>query len=42
MQVGGKLAQVGSRLVVGAARKYANDFFSRFVKDVSGDAQTPG
>lgn len=42
MQVGGKLAQVGSRLVVGTARKYADDFFSRFVKVVSGDGEQSG
>jgi carbon monoxide dehydrogenase subunit G len=35
--VGGKLAQIGSRLVNGAARKMANDFFSGFVRLVSGD-----
>ena len=29
-KVGGKLAQVGSRLVVGATRKTADDFFSAF------------
>ena len=29
-QVGGKLAQVGSRLIEGAARKVADDFFSAF------------
>ncbi len=29
-QVGGKLAQVGSRLIDGVARKMAEDFFSRF------------
>jgi uncharacterized protein len=29
-QVGGKLAQIGSRLVDGAAAKVADDFFSRF------------
>ena len=28
--VGGKLAQIGSRLVDGAARKMANDFFTQF------------
>jgi len=33
--VGGKLAQVGSRLVGGAARKIANDFFSKFVEVVA-------
>ncbi len=42
MQVGGKLAQIGSRLVVGTARKYADDFFSRFVKVVSNNDQAPG
>ncbi|MDX1515004.1 MAG: carbon monoxide dehydrogenase subunit G [Gammaproteobacteria bacterium] len=35
MQVGGKLAQVGSRLVAGTAKKYADDFFSRFASLVS-------
>lgn len=35
--VGGKLAQVGSRLVTGAARKMADDFFSNFVRQLSGD-----
>lgn len=39
LQVGGKLAQVGSRLVGGAARKIADDFFTRFVEVVS---QPPG
>src|SRR3954467_7676677 len=29
-QVGGKLAQIGSRLVDGTARKLADDFFSKF------------
>jgi len=29
-QVGGKIAQIGSRLVDGAAQKLADDFFSRF------------
>jgi len=38
LQVGGKLAQVGSRLVGGAARKIADDFFSNFATAVeSGD-----
>ena len=35
LHVGGKLAQVGSRLVGGAARKIANDFFSKFVEVVA-------
>ena len=29
-QVGGKIAQIGSRLVDGAAQKLADDFFARF------------
>jgi hypothetical protein len=33
-QVGGKLAQVGSRLIDGVARKMANDFFGRFAAAV--------
>ena len=35
LQVGGKLAQIGSRLVAGATRKIASDFFSRFVDTLS-------
>src|SRR5215469_8180763 len=31
-QVGGKLAQIGSRLVDGVARKMAGDFFGRFAE----------
>ena len=34
MHVGGKLAQVGSRLVGSAVRKILNDFFSKFVEVV--------
>jgi uncharacterized protein len=34
-QVGGKLAQIGNRLVDGAAAKLADDFFARFVAQVS-------
>jgi carbon monoxide dehydrogenase subunit G len=33
-QIGGKLAQIGSRLVDGAARKMADDFFSAFAAAV--------
>jgi carbon monoxide dehydrogenase subunit G len=33
-QVGGKLAQIGSRLVDGAAAKITDDFFARFVAHV--------
>jgi len=32
-QVGGKLAQIGSRLVDGAARKLADEFFQRFAAE---------
>jgi carbon monoxide dehydrogenase subunit G len=35
-QVGGKLAQIGSRLVDGAARKIAGEFFKRFSAQVTG------
>jgi hypothetical protein len=34
-QVGGKIAQVGSRLVDGAAAKLADDFFARFAERVA-------
>jgi carbon monoxide dehydrogenase subunit G len=37
-QVGGKLAQIGSRLVDGAAAKIADDFFARFVERLGGGA----
>jgi hypothetical protein len=37
--VGGKLAQVGSRLIDGVARKTAEQFFSAFNKHVSGTAE---
>jgi uncharacterized protein len=34
-QVGGKLAQIGSRLVDGVARKMADDFFAKFAEAVT-------
>ena len=34
-QVGGKLAQIGSRLIDATARKMADDFFTRFVTVMS-------
>ena len=37
-QVGGKLAQIGSRLVDGAAAKMTDDFFTRFVARVGAPA----
>jgi carbon monoxide dehydrogenase subunit G len=36
-QVGGKLAQIGSRLVDGAARKVAGEFFKRFSAQMTGE-----
>lgn len=36
--IGGKLAQVGSRLIDGAARKMAEDFFARFREEMQKDA----
>lgn len=35
-QIGGKLAQIGSRLVDGAARKTAADFFATFTEKLGG------
>ncbi len=35
--IGGKLAQIGSRLVDGAARKLADQFFAAFREHLSGD-----
>ncbi|WP_158044152.1 SRPBCC family protein [Skermanella pratensis] len=42
-QVGGKLAQIGSRLIDGTARKMADDFFAKFSEVVGGpqDAGEP-
>ena len=37
-QVGGKLAQVGSRLIDGVARKMADEFFTRFNERLVGPA----
>lgn len=37
-QVGGKLAQVGSRLIDGVAKKMADDFFQRFNNKLAGPA----
>lgn len=35
LQVGGKLAQIGSRLVGGATNKIAKDFFAKFAEEFS-------
>ena len=37
-QVGGKLAQIGSRLIDSTARKYADDFFAKFAAIVGAPA----
>jgi uncharacterized protein len=39
--VGGKLAQIGSRLVQGSAKKMADDFFGRFSRAVGGAELPP-
>lgn len=36
-QVGGKLAQIGSRLIDSTAKKMANEFFGKFAEMVGGD-----
>lgn len=38
-QVGGKLAQIGSRLIQGTAKKMADDFFARFQEIVGGPVE---
>jgi len=35
-QVGGKLAQIGSRLIDGAAKKMADEFFAKFAETLGG------
>lgn len=40
-QVGGKLAQIGSRLIDGVAKKLADDFFSAFNQRVAAPAPVP-
>jgi carbon monoxide dehydrogenase subunit G len=39
-QIGGKLAQIGSRLVDGAARKMADEFFAAFAANVEAKSGT--
>lgn len=39
LKVGGKLAQVGSRLVLGVSRKIANEFFGTFSSILDADAE---
>ena len=40
-QVGGKLAQIGNRLINSTARKMADDFFTRFVAIVESETAAP-
>ena len=40
-QVGGKLAQIGSRLIDGVAKKLADDFFAAFNQKIGGPAPAP-
>jgi carbon monoxide dehydrogenase subunit G len=40
-QVGGKLAQIGSRLIDATARKMADEFFTRFAAAVGAGASAP-
>jgi carbon monoxide dehydrogenase subunit G len=40
-QVGGKLAQIGSRLIDGVARKMATDFFGSFAAAVTAEQPAP-
>ncbi|MCK7611317.1 SRPBCC family protein [Roseibium sediminicola] len=41
-QVGGKLAQLGSRLIDSTAKKMAEDFFTKFTELVGGDGSGDG
>ena len=40
-QVGGKIAQLGGRLINGVAKKYADEFFRNFSQAVAPDAPPP-
>src|SRR5260370_23138377 len=41
-QVGGKIAQVGARLIDGTARKLADEFFGKFAATIGGPAAAAG
>ncbi len=41
-QIGGKIAQLGQRLVLGSSKKLADEFFKNFAAAVSTEAVTPG
>ncbi len=40
-QVGGRLAQVGARLIDGVTRRMADDFFTRFVRELGRGDEAP-
>ena len=40
VQVGGKLAQIGSRMISGAAKKLTDDFFSGLVEQLEQDSES--
>lgn len=40
-QVGGRLAQVGARLIDGVTKRMADDFFSRFVRELGTQGEVP-
>jgi len=40
-QVGGKLAQIGSRLIQSSAKKIADDFFAKFAARVASEEAAP-
>ena len=40
-QVGGKIAQLGGRLINGVAKKYADEFFTNFAKALQPEAAPP-
>jgi carbon monoxide dehydrogenase subunit G len=41
-QIGGKLAQLGQRLINGAAKKMADEFFQKFAASVTSGTSTNG
>lgn len=40
-QVGGRLSQVGARLIEGVTRRMADDFFARFARELAGEGSGP-
>jgi carbon monoxide dehydrogenase subunit G len=40
-QVGGKIAQLGGRLINGVAKKYADEFFTNFAKALQPEGAAP-